>query len=60
MWMLFVIFLEADRYYVSPQGPFPTEEVCIAVRDGILSTAPEPKINYEVVCVETSHNIGGA
>ena len=53
MWMLFVIVLEADRYFVSPQGPFPTMEVCFEARERILSTAPKPKINYEAVCIAT-------
>lgn len=55
MWMLFLIVLEADRYMVSPHGPFPTMEVCFEARQVIISTAPQPKINYEVVCIQTDH-----
>ena len=58
--MLFLIILEVDRYYVAPQGPFPTMEVCFEAREVALSTAPKPKINYEAVCIQTDHNIGGA
>lgn len=59
MWVLFVILLEADRYYVSPQGVYPTMDVCFEAREGIINTAPQPKINYEVICVQTDHDIGG-
>jgi len=60
MWMLFVIVLETDRYFVSPQGPFPTMEVCFEAREIVMQSAPQPKINYEAVCIQTDHNIGGA
>ncbi len=53
MWMLFVLVLEADRYYVAPRGPFESMEVCFEERESILSTFPEPKINYEAVCIRT-------
>jgi hypothetical protein len=53
MWMLFVIMLEADRYYVAPQGPFPSMETCFEARDYFMDTAPKPKINYEAVCIQT-------
>jgi len=51
--MLFLIVLETDQFRVAPQGPFPTMEVCFEARERIMSTAPQPKINYEVVCIET-------
>ena len=60
MWMLFVIVLEADRYFVAPRGPFPTMEVCFEARERTLSNFPQPKINYEAICIQTDHNIGGA
>lgn len=60
MWMLFLIVLEADRYFVQPQGPFATMGECFEARDVIISTAPQPKINYEAICIQTDHNIGGA
>jgi len=53
MWMLFVIILQQDSYMVAPQGPFPTMEVCFEARERIMDTAPKPKINYEVVCIQT-------
>ena len=59
MWILFVIILEADRYIDGPQGVYPTMQDCFEAREFVVQTAPQPKINYEVVCVQTDHNIGG-
>jgi len=53
MWMLFVIVLEVDRYYVAPRGPFGSMEVCFEARERTLSTFPQPKINYEAICIKT-------
>ena len=58
MWMLFVIIMQADRYFVSPQGPYPTAEICELARDAVLQTAPQPKINYDAICIQTDHDIG--
>jgi len=54
-WVLFVIFLEAERYYVSPNGMYQTMNDCFEARDYFLATAPDPdnKINYEAVCVKS-------
>lgn len=54
MWMLFVILLETDRYIVSPNGLFTTQQECLAAREYFISTAPQPKINYEAVCIQTN------
>ena len=53
MWMLFLIILEADRYMVSPHGPFKTMDLCFEAREKILIMAPQPKINYEAICIQT-------
>ena len=53
MWMLFVIVLEADRYFVAPQGPFESMEDCFKAREAVMQSAPQPKINYEAVCIQT-------
>ena len=53
MWMLFVILLEADRYFVSPNGVFTTEAECLTAREYFMSTAPQPQINYEAMCIKT-------
>jgi hypothetical protein len=59
MWVLFVILLEADKYLVAPQGIYPSMTDCFEAREFVMQTAPQPKINYEAVCVQTDHNIGG-
>ena len=60
MWMLFVIVLESDRYFVSPQGPFPSMEICFQARDRVMQFAPQPKINYEAICIQTDKLTGEA
>ena len=55
MWMLFLIVLEADVYLVSPQGLFTSLEGCFEAREYVMQTAPQPKINYEAVCIQTDH-----
>lgn len=59
MWVLFVIFLEADRYMVAPQGVYPSMSGCFEARDFFMATAPQPKINYDAICIQTDHEIGG-
>ena len=53
MWVLFVILLEADRYIVAPQGIFPSMDDCFEAREAIVQSAPQPKINYEAICIQT-------
>jgi hypothetical protein len=53
MWMLFVILLETDRYFVSHNGVFTTAEECEVAKEYFMSTAPQPQINYEAVCIAT-------
>ena len=53
MWVLFVILLEADRYMVAPRGIFPTMEDCFEAREAVMQSAPQPKINYEAICIQT-------
>jgi hypothetical protein len=50
-WLLFVILLESERYIVAPQGLFIEMNDCFEARDYFLATAPQPKINYEAVCI---------
>jgi len=52
-WILFVILLDADRYYVSPTGFFTTMDKCFEARQEFMITAPQPKINYEAVCIQS-------
>lgn len=59
MWILFVIFLEADRYMVAPQGVFPTMIQCFEAHTLFMMEAPKPKVNYDAICIMTDHEIGG-
>ena len=54
IWILFVLILEADRYYVSPQSFHTSMSECFEARDYFIGTAPKPKINYEAVCIQTN------
>ena len=51
MWMLFVIVLEANAYFVAPKGPFMGMEECFKERERTLATFPKRKINYADVCI---------
>ena len=53
MWILFIIMLDSDRYYVQPNSFYSTMDKCFEARDVFMATAPKPKINYEAVCVQT-------
>jgi hypothetical protein len=52
-WVLFVIVLEADRYYVSPNGMYETMNDCFEAREFFMATAPKPKINYDAICIQS-------
>ena len=58
MWVLFVILLEADRYYVSPNGIYTSMNDCFEAREYVMQTAPQPKMNYDAICIQTNHDIG--
>ena len=58
MWVLFVILLEANRYYVSPNGIYPSMNDCFEAREYVMQTAPQPKMNYDAICIQTNHDIG--
>lgn len=53
MWILFVIVLESNGYFVSPSTPFLTMDDCFEAREIVVQSAPQPKINYEAVCIQT-------
>jgi hypothetical protein len=60
VWILFVIFLDADMYYVNPVNAYATEVQCIEAHTLFMLTAPQPKINYDAICIKTNQDIGGA
>lgn len=53
MWVLFVLMLQADQYFVRPHGPFLDMDTCFKARETILEQFPQPKLNYEAVCIQT-------
>ena len=53
MWLLFAILIQTDGYAVYPQGPFATMDKCFEAREYFMATAPQPKINYDAICIQT-------
>ena len=53
-WVLFVLLLESERYYVMPRGHYMTMEECFEARDFFMASAPQPKMNYDAICVQTN------
>ena len=53
IWILFIIMLDSDRYYVQPNSFYSTMDKCFEARGAFMATAPKPKINYEAVCIQT-------
>ena len=53
-WVLFVLLLESERYYVMPQGHYMTMEECFEARDVVMQSAPQPKMNYDAICIKTN------
>ena len=52
VWVLFIIMLDATQYYVQPNSLYSTMDECFAAREVVMQSAPQPKINYEAVCVQ--------
>lgn len=53
IWVLFIIVLDAEQYYVSPNSFYSSMDKCFAARQVFMETAPQPKVNYEAVCIKT-------
>ena len=53
VWVLFIIILDATQYYVQPNSMYSSMDKCFEARELFMKTAPQPKINYEAVCVQT-------
>lgn len=53
MWVLFIIILDSTQYYVQPNSMYTSMDECFMAREMFMKTAPQPKINYEAVCVKT-------
>lgn len=53
IWILFIIMLDSDRYYVQSNSFYLSMDKCFEARGLFMATAPQPKINYEAVCIQT-------
>lgn len=57
-WFLFVIFLQADRYYVAVHSMHQSEESCSVVRETVVDETGRPPLNYEAVCIPADFQVG--
>lgn len=54
-WFLIAIFIIPGEVKIGIQGIYFEQEHCEAIRDQILATGPQPRIDYDMVCVPSSH-----
>ena len=53
-WVLVaLLFIEGQIKFIA-LGAFTTMDECFTARDYFIATGPQPKINYEAVCVQTN------
>lgn len=52
-WVLVAILIMNQETRHMPVGFYPDMDGCFEARDFFLATAPQPKINYEAVCIFT-------
>ena len=50
-WALVAIIISGSGVITKPFGVFLRMGDCFEARDALISQAPKPKINYEVLCV---------
>ena len=53
MWVLVAVALGANGVAAQAIGVFSELNQCFEVREQIMKKAPQPKMNYETVCVRT-------
>ena len=53
MWVLVAVVISTTGLAVQAIGVFSELNQCIEVREQIMIKAPQPKVNYETVCVRT-------
>ena len=54
-WLLVGILISGQQIMVKPFGFFPEMEHCFEAREFVMQTAPQPKVNYEFVCIRTDN-----
>ena len=52
-WVLVALIALDEGMQMIPSGVYPTMTKCFEARQYFMLTAPQPKINYEAVCVQT-------
>jgi len=50
--------VQGSQVFTKPLGAFVEMDRCFEVREYVLAQASKPKLNYEVVCVQTNE-MGG-
>jgi len=58
VWLLVGILVQGSQVFTKPLGAFVEMDRCFEVREYVLAQASKPKLNYEVVCVQTNE-MGG-
>lgn len=58
MWVLIGVLIASQGVAVKPFGLYPTMISCFEARDEYMANMPQPKVNYELVCVKTDKITG--
>jgi len=53
LWLLVVVIVVDGMAYMQNGGLHATMKDCFEARENVMQTAPQPKINYEAVCIKT-------
>jgi hypothetical protein len=53
LWLLVVIFIVDGSAYMHHGGLYGSMDECFDEWEIVMQTAPQPKINYEAICIQT-------
>lgn len=53
MWALVAVLLSTKGVGVQPISVYESMEQCFQVREVYMQRMPQPKVNYEMVCIRT-------
>lgn len=54
MWVLVGVILTAQAVGVQPIGLYNDMAQCFSAREAYMQQMPKPKVNYEMVCIQTN------
>jgi len=54
VWVLVAILVMDSNFKMMPLGAFVSMDECFQARQAFMATGPQPKINYESVCIQTN------